>query len=95
MAPALIEQAIANGELEVPEDVDTFLRRAEHMTDFRKSASGAADEWQLGDYLDLLNRGGFVILDIVDQPFTDDEINALGKPPKDRSMIIATPATDA
>ncbi|MCW5714465.1 MAG: class I SAM-dependent methyltransferase [Bauldia sp.] len=82
-----IREAAATGRLDLPEDLETFVRRLDGMRDSRKSAQqGGHDR---GYYETLASEAGLEIVDIVSLPFDDDERALHGGHPRERCIMVA------
>lgn len=82
-----IRQAAAGGELDLPEDLETFIRRLDGMRDSRKGARREGHD--RGYYEGLVAEAGLIVSDIVELPFDPDERALHGGAPRERCIIVA------
>ena len=85
---AVIKSAVASGELDPPEDLEVFLQRLRTRISLRGPAARAL-LWGLDDYVAVMSRAGLSVLDVVDLPFSEEEIAFFARPMKPRVVIVA------
>ncbi len=82
---AAVRAAVAKGELDLPEDLDTFLTHMEQMRDPRRKAEGPQDLDQTKGWL---VGAGLEILEVVPLPPAQEEVLIRGAT-RQRIMIVA------
>lgn len=84
----MIRDASASGRIELPEDVEVFLARLDNMNEMRRSAARSVG-WTLDDYVGAAREAGLTVIDLVDLPFSHQELDLFGAKPNPRTAIIA------
>lgn len=83
----LIRDAVADGELELPEDIETFIGRVVGMRD---PSRGAMQSHRAEDYYAAIEEAGFAIERLVTlEPEADDELLAQWRQ-RERAMLVAS-----
>lgn len=82
-----IRAAAASGELDLPEDLETFVRRLGGMRHGRGNAPRGSHERAY--YEALVAEAGLVVADIVALPFDEEGQNFHGENPRQRCIIVA------
>lgn len=82
-----IRRAAASGDLDLPEDLETFVRRLDGLRDSRKGVPRLGHD--RGYYEALVAEAGLAVTDIVALPFDDEERARHGGSPRERCIIMA------
>lgn len=82
-----IRSAAASGELDLPEDLETFVGRLQGMRDSRSNAPRSSHERPY--YEALVEEAGLVVTDVVPLPFDGEGQDFHGQNPRQRCIIAA------
>lgn len=85
---AVVRESIERGEFSAPEDVEVFVRRLHDMRSMQVSKQ-ADLAWRLEDYATLMERAGLAVLETVEMPFSNEELEVFGETQKPRAVIVA------
>lgn len=89
---SVVLRAVEDGELVLPEDIETFLWRIENSQDPAR-ADYKKKRWNLADVRDVIHRGGFTITRHVDLPESEAQLAAIGAESKPRVLFVAEAST--